>query len=225
MNRFSPTSLFSHRALRVLPLAGTLALAGAVLPASSASAASGACTGTTTVTCTFTETGSAQTWTVPSGISQATFTLYGAKGGGGGAWGSPGLGAEVTATEAVTAGTVLQVNVGQAGVINGGPTFGGGGIGSASGGGASDIRTPASDGSYPLANRLLVAGGGGGAGIADTNGDTGASGGTAGSAGSTGPSELFNGVTLGGGAGGGAGTSGTGGTGGTGGQVSGANTC
>jgi len=68
-----------------LPLlaAVTLGAAGlAALPAASASAASGGCTGTTTVTCTFTETGAAPTWTVPAGITSATFTLYGAEGGG-----------------------------------------------------------------------------------------------------------------------------------------------
>lgn len=37
----------------------------------------------TTVTCTDTYTGAAQTATVPVGVSQATFEVYGAQGGGG----------------------------------------------------------------------------------------------------------------------------------------------
>ena len=95
------------------------------------------------------------------GSPEATFTLYGAKGGAGsdsyGAGGG-GQGAEVTGTLPVTPGTVLQVNVGQAGVTEPGAAFGGGGPsgggGGGGGGGASDIR----DGADKLAGRLLVAG-------------------------------------------------------------------
>ncbi len=124
----------------------------------------------------FSCTGAAQTWTVPAGVTSATFDLFGAKGGGGTGSGvqqaSGGLGGETTATIAVTPGETIQINVGCAGGssatghLNGG--FGGGGgactggcntapVGA--GGGASDVR----QGGTALANRVLVAGGGGGA--------------------------------------------------------------
>ncbi len=188
-------------------------------------AAAGCATSGSQVTCVFRETGAAQSWTAPAGVASATVTLYGAQGV------SPtglgllaGLGAEVTAYDLpVTAGTALQVNVGQAGAVNAGragykAAFGGGGAAGSSaggGGGASDIRSPASPGSYPLANRLLVAGGGGGGGAIS---GFAAAGGNAGSGGMSGASESNDGNYVGGGAGGGAGTStgpGAGGAGGT----------
>ena len=218
-----------------LPLlaAVTLGAAGlaAALPAASASAASGACTGTTTVTCTFTESGAARTWTVSAGITSATFTLYGAHGGSSADDNSPGgIGAEVTATLPVTAGTVLQVNVGQAGAPNGGAAFGGGATGhgdAGTGGEASDVRSPAADGSYPLANRLLVAGGGGGGGSGIPGASVvgigaGGGGGNAGSPGGNGSSITAMGATLGGGSGGGPGGTASGGAGG---KVTGTTTC
>ena len=72
------------------------------------------------VTCVFLETGGAQTWTVPVRVTSAMFTLYGAEGGASSTGEPGGLGAEVTGTLSVTAGTVLQVNVGQAGAENSG---------------------------------------------------------------------------------------------------------
>jgi hypothetical protein len=197
------------------------------------------CTGTTTVTCTFGYTGAAQIWTVPAGMTHATFTLYGAEGGvfgivGDNDSGGGGLGAKVTASLVVTPNTTLQVNVGQAGALDGGVSFGGGGpvgaySGGGSGGGASDIRNAAADGSYPLADRLLVAGGGGGTGYQGAcscsapDRSVGA-GGNAGSPGTSGGSwpPPWN---LGGGGGGGAGTTSAPGTGGAGGQLLGADTC
>ena len=120
-----------------------------------------------TTTVPFSYTGALQTWTVPSCVTTITVTVNGAQGGG---TNPPnpngGLGAIVTATLAVTPGQILQVNVGGQGST---PTAGwnGGGAGqtantvadaSYGGGGASDIRiTP-----YALANRLIVAAGGGG---------------------------------------------------------------
>ena len=134
---------------------------------------------TATVTCSYNGTtgadGSAQTWTVPSGVTQATFDVRGAQGGS-----SPGgQGGEAEGTLTVLPGTTLQVNVGgdptgAAGGFNGG---GQAGNGSASGGGgASDVR----GGSYGLADRLIVAGGGGGTSIypADPAGAGGGSSGT-----------------------------------------------
>jgi Ca2+-binding RTX toxin-like protein len=117
---------------------------------------------------TFNFTGAAQTWTVPGAITNATFDLYGAAGGGfpGGTVTAPSLGGQATATIAVTPGASIQVNVGGAGQPTNSasaPSFNGGGVGgvfSWNGGGASDIRI----GGTALANRVLVAGGGGGAG-------------------------------------------------------------
>lgn len=106
----------------------------------------------TTVTCTFNYTGAPETWTVPAGVTQATFDLYGAQGGQG------GPGGRVTATLAVTQGTTYQILVGGISGFNGGGAPGGSFGGSYRGGGASDVRT----GAFGLVDRLLVAGGGGG---------------------------------------------------------------
>ena len=219
------------RLVRAAPVAAGLALAAAVIPAGMASAASAGCTTSgSQVTCVFLETGGAQAWTVPAGVTSAMFTLYGAEGGAGA--GAPGgLGAEVTATlPSLTPGTILQVNVGQAGAIGPGSAFGGGGsVGPESagaGGGASDIRSPAADGSYPLANRLLVAGAGGGGGIAGSSGTaTGGAGGNADSAGSAGGPTDDSGLILGGGREGGGGTATGPGAGGAGGTVTGTGGC
>jgi len=241
-SRHSVVSLPVARVLRAVPRPAGLALAAAVaagglaaaIPAGSASAASGSCTTSgTQVTCTFTETGSAQTWTVPAGVTKATFTLYGAEGGASDEGVAGGLGAEVTATLSVTTGTVLQVNVGQGGAANGGATFGGGGTGhgdAGTGGGASDVRSPAADGSYPLANRLLVAGGGGGFGFGAPDDSyegigAGGSGGNAGSSGGNGSGVTAMGATLGGGSGGSPGGTTSGGAGGKGGTGTGTSTC
>jgi hypothetical protein len=223
----------SALAVTGLAAAGLLVGAGSALaqdtPSCGAPAVSG---GTATVTCAY--TGAAQYWTVPGGVTQATFTLYGAKGGAGGysGSGSGGLGAEVSAAFPVTSGTVLRVNVGQAGSSGGGGTFGGGGAGNyaaGSGGGASDIISPASDGSYPFGNALLVAGGGGG-GAPAGNGAVpdvhpGANGGTAGSPGATGSTATGTNSTLGGGGGGGAGTATASGSGGAKGSLTGSGLC
>lgn len=183
-------------------LAGSLALAAAGLCVLAAPASAATCPapaldqGIETVY--FCYTGASQTWTVPSGVTSATVTLYGAQGAGT----SPavgGFGAEVTATLTnLTAGSALQVNVGQAGGVDTAAAFGGGGTGDYGGGGATDIR----DGSYGLGDRLLVAGGGGGAGVLGS-GTVGA-GGNADSGGSDGGS-LDTGL-VGGGGGGGAGS-------------------
>jgi hypothetical protein len=76
---------------------------------------------------TFNYTGAAQTWTVPAGVTTATFDLYGAQGGlVFGVRGSPGLGGRATATVAVTPADTIQVNVGGQGQrLQGGFTGGG----------------------------------------------------------------------------------------------------
>ena len=105
--------------------------------------------------CTFNYTGATETWTVPAGVTEATFDLYGASGVASDL--SIGRGGRVMATLAVTPGATYQIQVGGMNGYNGG---GKGFNNSQNGGGASDLRaTP-----FALANRLLVAGGGGGGG-------------------------------------------------------------
>ncbi len=129
-------------------------------------------------------TGAAQTWTVPAGVSEATFDVFGAQGGSGnieqGPEGHPGgLGGRATATIAVTAGSTVTIMVGGKGddfvndpmICNTQGGFNGGGDAGAQdgdegfcgqgGGGASDVRI----GGANLSNRVLVAGGGGGASV------------------------------------------------------------
>lgn len=174
--------------------------------------------------------GTPQTWTVPSGVTSATFILWGASGGSGSgvsfAPNAPGgKGARLEATLPVVPGEKYLLYVGGAapggGIEAGGYNGGGGGSYSGNvhdlgggGGGASDIRISAS-----LTDRLLVAGGGGGGGgngagdgPSSGGGAPGGAGGDSGSPGEDGLDER-DGIGLGGG-GGGAGTASTGGTGG-----------
>jgi hypothetical protein len=147
-----------------------LALAGsaAALPTNCSQSGS-------TVTCTFSYTGSEQTFTVPAGVSAVAITAVGAPGGAGfpnGATASSGGdGATVSATVPVSAGP-LSVEVGGGGGNGGANTEGpggfngggGGGTDMGGGGGASDVRT-CSIANCSLSSsdtRLVVAGGGGG---------------------------------------------------------------
>jgi hypothetical protein len=197
-------------------------------------------------TVTFEFSGAAETWTVPAGVTSATFDLYGAQGGAGGGGqfyrpGSGGGGAEATATLSVTPGTTYQINVGGAGGngtairdgavgaggFNGGAPGGSGdsfsGGSGGGGGGASDVRT----GNHDLADRLLVASGGGGGGGAGGGGGGGGGyyGGGGGSASANPNSGGGGGTQSSGGLGGisttggcGAGGNGSSGTGGAGGE-------
>jgi trimeric autotransporter adhesin len=129
-----------HTATMAALALGTLGLAGGALLAGAGSADAASCPAATATSVTFCYTGAAQTWTVPAGVTQATFRLYGANGGGNGSdSGNGGHGAEVTGNLAVTPGTVLQVDVGQAGQYLGdtgtGNAFGGGGKGGSDAGG------------------------------------------------------------------------------------------
>jgi hypothetical protein len=63
------------------------------------------------VTRTFSYTGAPQTWTVPAGVTEATFDIHGAQGGNGLFVGG-GEGGEARAALAVTAGQVFQITVG-----------------------------------------------------------------------------------------------------------------
>src|SRR4029450_13478363 len=89
-----------------------LATVVAVSPA--ARAADGDCQPSVSqVVCTFSYTGAAQSWTVPAGVTQATFVVVGAQGGDDPDGSSGGLGGKASATNvAVTPGETLQVNVG-----------------------------------------------------------------------------------------------------------------
>ncbi len=195
-------------------------VAGATTPAPTC--ASGTCT------VTFPETGSAEPWTVPDGVSSLSVTLYGANGGGAsGATG--GSGAWVEATVSSSPASALTVNVGGSGVAgpDGFAGYGGGGYGgevdSGGGGGATTI----SEGATPV----LVAGGGGGGGNFGNNLSGGppilggGNGGNADTAGQAGSSTTADGATLGGGGGGGAGGQSAGGTAGAGGTATGTSTC
>ncbi|MEZ4734460.1 MAG: glycine-rich protein [Caldilineaceae bacterium] len=140
-----------------------------------ARAASGDCvtSGSQQATCTYTFTGAAQTWTVPEGVTRATFQLVGAPGGRSGGLSfshvDGGHGADLTASLPWVPGTNVIITVGGPGGTNGneaGGFNGGGGpyrnsFGLAGGGGgATDIRI----GGSAVTNRVLVAGGGGGGG-------------------------------------------------------------
>jgi hypothetical protein len=159
-------SYTTHRSLFTRPVRLLFALALALasilgLASTPAQAASGGCvTDNGTVTCTFNYTGAAETWTVPGGVTQATFDLYGARGSYSDLRFS-GKGGRVRATLDVAPGTIYQILVGGTNGFNGGGLGGRGdafGVNGFPGGGASDVRLSP----YALADRILVAGGGGG---------------------------------------------------------------
>src|ERR1700723_64318 len=80
-------------------------------PSASAATPTPVCSAAGTCTVTFSTPGTGQSWTVPTGISSASFKLFGAIGGSaGGAAG--GAGAEVTGTLSLTAGPTVPVEAG-----------------------------------------------------------------------------------------------------------------
>jgi hypothetical protein len=158
MSRTDRLAGFTHRVrlLFALALLLTPVLGLTVTPAL---AAPSCATNGATITCTYSYTGAAETWTVPAGVTEATFDIYGAQGGSGSAAG--GKGAHVHAVLAMTPGETLDITVaGQGNRTAGG--YGGGGNGGDGyslndgfgGGGASSIGRAGA--------LLLVAGGGGG---------------------------------------------------------------
>lgn len=199
-----------HRASRPLAALAVAAASSAIVAASAVAAP---------VQRIFQYNGSAQVWTAPAGVTEATFTLVGASGaaaaGSGGAAG--GFGAQLVATLPVTPGQQYELVVGgQGSGATGG--FNGGGAGGANaplvaggGGGATDLRLGTG---APLPARLLVAAGGGGGGAVGTSLAPVGSGGVGGSATNNGVAGTLAGTVT---AGGGGLTIGTGGTGGTGG--------
>ena len=105
-------------------------------------------------TVTFNVTGGVQTWTVPGGVTSATFDLWGAQGGSSfprtqsGTGAAPGgQGAHVEATLPVAGGTNLEIRVGGMGIsgsqwAQGGPYNGNGGFNGGGGlGTTSSTRT------------------------------------------------------------------------------------
>lgn len=134
----------------------------------------------------FSFTGAQQTWVVPAGLTTCTIRCWGAQGGSAGSGTDPtftvltngGAGGYATGDLAVTPGETLYVFVGgnptglhttgNSAPVAGGYNGGGTGervgpanaSGSGGGGGASDVR----QGSNVLADRVIVAGGGGSAG-------------------------------------------------------------
>ena len=125
---------------------------------------------------TFNYTGSSQDFTVPSCVTSITITAVGASGGGS----NGGDGAMISGSLNVSAGQVLQINVGGEGSCNNGGWNGGGTGGTANnssnygcgGGGASDIRISP----FSLTDRIAVASGGGGTGGGNTDADGGSGG-------------------------------------------------
>lgn len=119
----------------------------------------------------FTLTGSAQTFTVPAGVTTVTVECVGASGAGR----KHGRGGRTMCDLAVTAGETLYVHVGGAGSGRVGGYNGGSNGGTAynawfvgyGGGGASDVR----QGGTTTADRVVVAGGGGGMGGANPTPD------------------------------------------------------
>jgi Glycine rich protein/Concanavalin A-like lectin/glucanases superfamily len=118
----------------------------------------------------FSATGAMQTFTVPENVTQLTLHLWGAGGGGefNGVY-SGGRGGYTKATILVNAGATYNVIVGKGGVLGGMTSaFGGGGFLTAANGrgGSGGGRTAFADVQF---GDLIVAGGGGGAGL-DGNG-------------------------------------------------------
>ncbi|MDO8210641.1 hypothetical protein [Conexibacter sp. CPCC 206217] len=200
-----------HRVPRCLAALAAVAAGGAAFAASASAAP---------IQEQFTTTGAAQTWRVPDGVTQATFTLQGAQGGTGSPGSVPalgGLGSQVTATITVVPGTTYALYVGGAGGPGADGGFNGGGApgdddngeDAGSGGGATDLRPIGGDASQ----RLLVAAGGGGGGAAGTVTQPNGAGGAGGSGNANGAPGLLSGPSL---PGLGGQTTGAGGLGGTG---------
>ena len=126
---------------------------------------------------TFTYTGAPEVFIVPAGVTEITIENWGASGadGDGSGAGTGGLGGYASGVLSVTPGDVINIFVGGQDGYNGGGMVPGSTAGN--GGGASDIRING----VTLADRVLVAAGGGGGGstgcVADWMGGNGGNGG------------------------------------------------
>ena len=204
----------STKALRValvVALGATLAALTAValvVVSPAARAADGNCqTSGSEVVCTFGTPGTS-IWTVPEGVTQATYAVSGAQGNNGassaGSGGVGGLGGEAMATFSVFQPTSeLQVNVGSLGGGGSGGSLRGG-----AGGGASDVRFDFdNDGIFERTDRIIVGGGGGGGGGGTASGcgfsgsDRGGNGGSGGGLSGNGGNSSGSGDARGGGGG------------------------
>ncbi len=136
------------------------------------------------LTCTYTTTGSEQTFAVPAGVTSLHVVAVGGKGGAGyDGVTEDGQGARVSADITVVGGSALYVEVGGNGgdgayASGGDGGYNGGGSNggtfrSGGGGGASDVRSIAAAQSGSLAARLVVAGGAGGSGYGAPGGAAG----------------------------------------------------
>ena len=201
---------------RLVVLVGAVALLGVAVDAAPITSQVAAPPQTTV---TFECTGAPQNWTVPEGVTSARFDVSGAQGGVTATFaGHDNFGGRSLAILPVAPGETLQVNAGCMGMSifpPGAPAgWNGGGVGGWSGhngGGASDVRR----GGTSLADRIIVAGGGGGVTLrggrgGQGSGANGRSGTASIDAGSAGPGA--GGTATSGGAGGAAGTDGQPGT-------------
>jgi hypothetical protein len=183
------------------------AVVGTASGASSPCGATGSLTVSgATATCTYTSVGN-DSFTVPPGITGASFIVDGAEGVGLAAAGGPG--GQVSATLSVSPGDVYTVSVGGTGSVTSGGANGGGagGGGFPGGGGGYSSLTLASTSTLEL-----LAGGGGGGGDQGESvpGSRGGLGGAADGNGDTGGNQSDGSVTLDGGGGGSGGANGGG---------------
>ena len=112
----------------------------------------------------FNYTGSVQTWSVPTGVSQVQLEVWGAQGGTYSSYIGGRGGYSVGTLNNLSGVNTLHVYVGGAGTTSTTAGYNGGGAGVSSGrggGGATDIRLNGTS----LYDRIIVAGGGGGAGV------------------------------------------------------------
>jgi len=135
------------------------------------------------VTQTFSYTGSAQSFVVPSGVTSVSVKIWGA--GGAGSDGSGGSGAFLKGTLAVTSGQTLTIVVGGGGsfstsAVSAGGYGGGGASGGAYGGSGGGYSGIFSSATLSQANVLALAAGGGGGGYYGDSSYGGAGGATAG---------------------------------------------
>lgn len=170
---FHRTTRLPRAALALALLAPALALTIAPAPLAAAGSAYLPADEAVARTAQFDYVGAEQTFVVPNGVHQIDVDAIGAPGGVTSDQTPGGRGAKVTATLAVEPGDVLYVRVGGAGSRFAGGWNGGGNAVLASsesafgGGGASDLRTcgTSDPDCSPLDSRIVVAAGGGGAGL------------------------------------------------------------
>lgn len=170
--------MFKRGTMLGLSLALILASFTAVTPAQAATSIAAVCSaGTCTVS--VTDTTTAYEWTVPSGVTSATFTITGGQGGAGSSGAGGGWGGKFTGTLNLTAGQVISLWAGAAGgnatttrSLSGGRSSGGGGGSSGRMGGAGGAHSQIDRAGTVVA---IAAGGGGGGGW---SGGTGGGGGS-----------------------------------------------